>query len=223
MDFNLPGFSVHGILWAGILKCVVMPSSKRSFQPRNESHVFCVSCIVSGFLTYWVTWEAQEKALAMPDSLWPQASLSMEFWRQEYWKGSPFSSPGDLSDQGSYPGHCRWSLYHPSHQGSPCVSVGLREQITEIPVNKEIKYSKSPTYESLSCKLSKMWMYIPSVSSMSEIAAFLLSLVADNPSALPSPISSPPLVSNSFCLFTQCLLLYASCCSVLCTFQGTVP
>jgi len=27
-----------------------------------------------------------------------RASLSMEFSRQEYWSGLPFSSPGDLSD-----------------------------------------------------------------------------------------------------------------------------
>ena len=33
----------------------------------------------------------------------------MEFSRQEYWSGLPFSSPGDLPNQGSNPGllHCR--------------------------------------------------------------------------------------------------------------------
>ena len=29
-----------------------------------------------------------------------QASLSMEFSRQEYWSGLPFPSPGNLSDPG---------------------------------------------------------------------------------------------------------------------------
>ena len=29
-----------------------------------------------------------------------QAPLSMEFSRQEYWSGLPFSSPGDLPDPG---------------------------------------------------------------------------------------------------------------------------
>ena len=33
-----------------------------------------------------------------------QASLSMEFPRQECWSGWPFSSPGDLPDPGSEPG-----------------------------------------------------------------------------------------------------------------------
>jgi len=30
--------------------------------------------------------------------------VSMEFSRQEYWSGLPFSSPGDLSDPGIEPG-----------------------------------------------------------------------------------------------------------------------
>ena len=32
-----------------------------------------------------------------------QASLSMEFSRQEYWSGVPFPSPGDLSNPGIEP------------------------------------------------------------------------------------------------------------------------
>ena len=32
-----------------------------------------------------------------------QASLSMEFSRQEYWSGLLFPSPGDLSDPGTEP------------------------------------------------------------------------------------------------------------------------
>ena len=86
MDCSLAGFSVHGILWARILEWVAMPTSKRSFQLRDGSYVSSVSCIVSGFLTHWVTWEAQEKALVMSDSLWPQISLSIEFLRQECWR-----------------------------------------------------------------------------------------------------------------------------------------
>ena len=33
-----------------------------------------------------------------------QASLSMEFSRQEYWSGLPFPPPGDLPDPGMEPG-----------------------------------------------------------------------------------------------------------------------
>ena len=33
-----------------------------------------------------------------------QASLSVEFFRQEYWSGLTFPSPGDLPDPGMEPG-----------------------------------------------------------------------------------------------------------------------
>ena len=52
---------------------------------------------------------------------------SMEFSRQEYWSGLPFSSPGIFLTQGSKPGlpHCRQTLYRLSHQGSPFKSHAL--------------------------------------------------------------------------------------------------
>ena len=39
-----------------------------------------------------------------PRAVADQAPLSMEFSRQEYWSGLPFSSPGDLPDLGIEPG-----------------------------------------------------------------------------------------------------------------------
>ena len=42
--------------------------------------------------------------LATPGTVVPQASLSMEFSRQKYWSGLPFTSPGDLPDPGIEPG-----------------------------------------------------------------------------------------------------------------------
>ena len=50
-----------------------------------------------------------------------QAPPSMEFSRQEYWRGLPFPSPEDLPKPGIKPGltHCRQTLYHLSHLGSP--------------------------------------------------------------------------------------------------------
>ena len=50
-----------------------------------------------------------------------QAPLSMEFSRQEYWSGLHALLQGIFPTQGSNPGfpHCRWILYHLSHQGSP--------------------------------------------------------------------------------------------------------
>ena len=50
-----------------------------------------------------------------------QAPLSMGFSRQEYWSGLPCSPLGDLPNSGIElrSPHCRWILYHLSHQGSP--------------------------------------------------------------------------------------------------------
>ena len=56
-----------------------------------------------------------------------QASLSMEFFRQEYWSGLPFPSSGDLPDPGIEPRSpaLQQTLYCLSHQGSPVAVQGL--------------------------------------------------------------------------------------------------
>ena len=51
MDSSPPGFSVHGILQARMLKWVAMSSSRRSIQPRNQTSISCVSCIAGRFFT----------------------------------------------------------------------------------------------------------------------------------------------------------------------------
>ena len=43
------------------------------------------------------------RLLATPWTVTHQAPPSMEFSRQEYWSGLPFSSPGDLPDPGIEP------------------------------------------------------------------------------------------------------------------------
>ena len=50
-----------------------------------------------------------------------QAPLSMEFSRQEYWSGFPFSSRGDLPDPGIEPRTpaLQADSLHLCHQGSP--------------------------------------------------------------------------------------------------------
>ena len=42
----MPGFSVHGILWARILEWVGMPSSRGPSRPRDWTHITGFSCIV---------------------------------------------------------------------------------------------------------------------------------------------------------------------------------
>ena len=39
MDCSPPGFSVHGILQAGILKWVAIPFSRGSSQPRDRTSI----------------------------------------------------------------------------------------------------------------------------------------------------------------------------------------
>ena len=48
MDCDLPGSSVHGIHQAITLEWVAMPSSRRSFQPRDGTQV---SLIAGRFFT----------------------------------------------------------------------------------------------------------------------------------------------------------------------------
>ena len=59
--------------------------------------------------------------LATPWTAAHQAPLSMEFSRQEYWKGLPFPLQRIFPTQGSNLGllHCRQILYHLSHHISP--------------------------------------------------------------------------------------------------------
>ena len=67
-----------------------------------------------------VKWLSCVQLFATPWTVACQASLSMEFSRQEYWSGLPFTSPGDLPNPGIQVGllHCRQILYHLSHQGN---------------------------------------------------------------------------------------------------------
>ena len=51
----------------------------------------------------------------MSDSLRPQAPLSIEFSRQEYWCGLPFPPPGYLPDPG----------IEPESLESPALAIGL--------------------------------------------------------------------------------------------------
>ena len=64
------------------------------FPIAYKSFTYTV-CILSHFSCVWLL-----------GTLWTlphQAALSMEFSRQEYWSGLPFSTPGDLPDPGIEP------------------------------------------------------------------------------------------------------------------------
>ena len=51
MHSSPPVSSVHGIPQARILEWVMVPSSRGSSQPRDQTCISCVSCTVGGFFT----------------------------------------------------------------------------------------------------------------------------------------------------------------------------
>ena len=57
-----------------------------------------------------------------------QAPLSMGFFRQEYWRGLQFSSPGDLPDPGLNP--CLLHLLHWQADSIPLGTLGLPGDMT---------------------------------------------------------------------------------------------
>ena len=61
LDCSPLGFSVHGILQPRILEWVVIPSSRGYSQPRDWTHVSCISCIGSQGLYHHVTWKTPDK------------------------------------------------------------------------------------------------------------------------------------------------------------------
>ena len=52
LDYTLPVSSVHGIFQTRILKWVAISFSRGSSQPRDQTHVSCVSRITGEFFTH---------------------------------------------------------------------------------------------------------------------------------------------------------------------------
>ena len=59
VDCSTLGSSVHGISQARILEWIAISFSRGSCQPRDQSHISCISCTAGGFLTDWATREAK--------------------------------------------------------------------------------------------------------------------------------------------------------------------
>ena len=131
--YNPPVF-FHGISQARILEWVAISLSRGPSPVPNLGiePVLTPSALTAGFFTpvppgehSLVAWWQWVSGSSMPDSCYPvavarQAPLSIGFYRQEYWSGLPFPSPGYLPYPGSNPGllHCRQTLYQLSHGGS---------------------------------------------------------------------------------------------------------
>ena len=57
MDYSPPGSSVHGIFQARILEWVAIPFSGEPSQPRDQTHISCISCTSRQIPYHWATWE----------------------------------------------------------------------------------------------------------------------------------------------------------------------
>ena len=136
MDCSPPGCSVHKISQARRLEWVAISFSRESSQMRDQTHVFCIG---SWILSHWVTGEASicMRSLGNPDRLTLEFILCLVAQSCLTLLLCPWNSPGRntgvgchalfhgiFPTQGSNPGipHCRWILYHLSHQGSPSLS-----------------------------------------------------------------------------------------------------
>ena len=118
MDCSSPGSSVLGIFQA-TLEWVAISSSRVSSQPRDRTHISCVSCIGRQILYYCATWKALNKLRDEPKSasvilcLYLSSSntgnynhqcpsVSLGCCKLQMW-------PAEIPCMGSGPGH--WSRY----------------------------------------------------------------------------------------------------------------
>ena len=104
---NLPGISYVSCIGRWILYHQHhLGSPETSAMVAFSTMLACQVCNGGGFVTELCL------ILLQPHEhvVW-QAPLSTGFSRQEYWNGLPFTSSGDLPDQGLNLGllHCRWS------------------------------------------------------------------------------------------------------------------
>ena len=63
-------FPVHGLLQARIVEWVAISYSRGSSQPRDQTHVSCVSCIGRWMLYHCTIWEAPSSSMRTLIPLW---------------------------------------------------------------------------------------------------------------------------------------------------------
>ena len=84
MDCSPPGFFVHGILQAGVLEWVAMPSSRGSSDPGIKPAFLMSPALADELFTTAATWEAQEGLKYLPKSgrnqLAQEDSITSQNW-----------------------------------------------------------------------------------------------------------------------------------------------
>ena len=77
MDCSLPGSFVPGISQENILEWVAISFSRGSSQPRDQTHVSCISCVTGSFFTSELP-EALDPTLG-PSPCTPHTPLTYHF------------------------------------------------------------------------------------------------------------------------------------------------
>ena len=104
MDYSTPIFSVHEISNARLLEWVAISCSKGSFWPRDQTHIFCVSCLAGGFFTTEPPGATRSVHIFPPKSVSTLNSFSSQY--PESVLNSfihPFASHS--------PPHCHWAHF----------------------------------------------------------------------------------------------------------------
>ena len=89
----------------------------------------------------------------------------MGFSRQEYCNGLHFLLQGIFLTQGLYPGllHCRWILYHLTHQGSPDSAI-----VMYFSGNLWVFYENPGGYAKVHPKGNQSWVFIGKIDAEAE-------------------------------------------------------
>ena len=67
VDCSPPSSSVHGIFQARILEWVTSSYSRGSFWSKDQTHIFCVSCVGRQIIYHCTAWEVLEKGYNQPN------------------------------------------------------------------------------------------------------------------------------------------------------------
>ena len=90
MDCSPPSFSVHGILQARILEWVVMPFSRGSSQPRDQTCVFHVSGIWGWVGTSLVAQTVKRLPTIRETQVWSLGNPYLKIWFLQNFLLPPF-------------------------------------------------------------------------------------------------------------------------------------